>query len=300
MMIKNSSVITHSSSLSLRAPAKINWFLTILGKRKDGYHDIMSFMQCIGLYDELLFSYADTIEIVSDLDIPREDNLVYKAALLLRNYASYGKGVRIVLHKQIPSDAGLGGGSSNAAYTLLGLNILWALHLQKRELNSIGLEIGSDVPFFLNGPSAVVKGKGEQVTPLEITSPLIFLLVKPPVSVSTAWAYTSYDTYRTDGLTKKLVDIKLFCEALLKRDFASLCTMLNNDLEGIVIEKYPVVREIKEGLLQRGAVFSAMSGSGPTVFGVFESEDKAFAVARKMGSYWCRVVTPVTSDEVNF
>ncbi|MEW6161907.1 MAG: 4-(cytidine 5'-diphospho)-2-C-methyl-D-erythritol kinase [Nitrospirota bacterium] len=282
--------------MRLRAPAKINWFLTVLRKRDNGYHDIRSLMQCIRLYDDLLFNHENTIEVISDLDIPLEDNLVYRAASLLKRHTSCKKGAKIILRKNIPVGAGLGGGSSDAAYTLLGLNKLWNLGLNNRELSLIGLEIGSDVPFFLNGPSAFVEGRGEKVTPLKINSSIVFLLVKPPVSVSTAWAYESFDKLRIYGepaepLTKTTVDIKLFCQVLRKRDFTCLNTMLNNDLERAVVKRYPIVGEIKERLLERGAVISAMSGSGPTVFGVFGSKERALSAAREMGSAnWCKVV----------
>jgi 4-diphosphocytidyl-2-C-methyl-D-erythritol kinase len=289
----HSALINHHPLLHLRAPAKINWFLSVLGKRDDGYHDIKSLMQCIRLYDDLLFHHADTVEVISDVDIPLEDNLIYKAASLIQRYTSCREGVKIILRKNIPVSAGLGGGSSNAAYTLLGLNMLWDLGLSKRELCTIGLEIGSDVPFFLNGSSALVEGRGEKVTPLNISSPMVFLLVKPPVSVSTAWAYKNMKK-----LTKTPVDIKLFCQALKKKDFACLSSMLKNDLERVVVKKYPVVSKVKEKLLEKGAFISAMSGSGPTAFGVFESNEKAVSAAREMDSYWCRVVTTVTSEEL--
>lgn len=295
--MRSLSPATHPSSLFLRAPAKINWFLTILRKRDDGYHDILSLMHCIRLYDELQISKGDTIEVITDLDMPLEDNLVFRAASLIKRYTSYKEGAKIILRKNIPLSAGLGGGSSDAAYTLLGLNTLWGTHLSNKELSSIGAEIGSDVPFFLNGPTALVEGRGEKVTPLTINSTFVFIVVKPPVSVSTAWAYSHFDRFNINELTNKPVDIKLFCETLEKKDFLLLSTMLNNDLERVVVERYPVVGEIKEKLLNKGAVISAMSGSGPAVFGVFESEESAYSAARDMDSYWCKVVTTVTSGE---
>lgn len=285
-------------ALSLKTPAKINWFLTVLRKRDDGYHEIASLIQCISLYDNLIFEHADTIEVISDLDIPTADNLVYKAASLLRHYTSYKGGARITLKKNIPVSAGLGGGSSNAAYTLLGLNILWGVGLSNDELRSIAIEIGSDVPFFLNGPSAFVRGRGEKITPLKIDRSVTLLLIKPAISVSSAWAYTSLG-----GLTKKPVDIKLFCQALREQDFAFLSTMLNNDLERVVIERYPVVGEIKERMLKEGALISAMSGSGPTVFGVFDSKDMAEKAANaiKPSAYggWYKVVETLIGASTN-
>ncbi len=292
-----------SNSLALRAPAKINWFLKVIGKRDDGYHNIISLIQCISLYDDLVFEHADTIEVVSSLDMPPDDNLVYKAASLLKQYISYRKGAKIVLQKGIPVGAGLGGGSSDAAYTLSGLNMLWGLELNNEELSSIGAEIGSDVPFFFNGPFAIVEGRGEKVSPFKINSSTVLLLVKPTISVSTAWAYASFDKLRMHGepvepLTKKTIDIKLFCQAFKKQDFASLSTMLNNDLEKVIIDKYPVVGEIKNKLLEREVVISAMSGSGPTVFGVFDNKDMAAKAIEAMRPNWCKVVTTITSEEL--
>jgi len=296
--MKNSSLFNRYSSLSVKSPAKINWFLKVIGKRDDGYHNITSMMQCISLYDTLVFEHADTIEVVSDLDTPFDNNLVYKAASLLKQYASCRKGVKIILQKGIPVGAGLGGGSSDAAYTLSGLNMLWGLELNDEELSSIGTEIGSDVPFFFNGPFAIVEGRGEKVSPVKLNSSTVLLLVKPPVSVSTAWAYASFDKLNDSRLTKKSIDIKLFCRTFKKRDFASLSTMLSNDLEDVIIDIYPVVGEIKNRLLERGAAISAMSGSGPTVFGVFESKEEALSASKEMGSNWCRVVTTITSDKL--
>ena len=285
-------------ALLLRAPAKINWFLLVLSKREDGFHNIMSLMQCIRLYDDLIFEHADTIELESDLTIPVKDNLVHKAASLLKHYTSYRKGIKITLKKSIPIGAGLGGGSSDAAYTLSGLNLLWGLGLNNRDLSSIGAEIGSDVPFFLNSPVAIVEGRGERVSPLKIDSSIDILLVNPFISISSAWAYASFDKLRMHGelaepLTKKTVDIKLFCRAIEKKDFASLVTMLKNDLERSVKEKYPVVDKIKKSMLENGAVISAMSGSGPTVFGIFESKDTAKKAARVMKPHWCRLVETI-------
>ena len=283
------------TSLHLEAPAKINWFLEIIGKRDDGYHNIMSVMHCIRLFDTLFFSPSDHIEIDSDLDIPTEQNLVYKAAFLLREKTSCRKGVRITLKKEIPVSAGLAGGSSDAAQTLLGLNTFWGTGLGKDELIAIGATLGSDIPFFFFPPYALIEDRGEKITPLQTAfpSPFILLLAKPRVSVSTAWAYQSGDSVSGGKLTKRPVDIKLFCQALNKRDFAHLGVILRNDLENVVTERYPVIRELKKGMLQAGALFSAMSGSGPTVFGVFQSMELATRAAREMSPPWYRIVETI-------
>jgi 4-diphosphocytidyl-2-C-methyl-D-erythritol kinase len=283
------------NSLFLAAPAKINWFLQILGKREDGYHNIKSCMQCVSLYDGLAFEHADSIAVESRLDIPVCDNIVYRAASLLKEYASYRQGARILLRKNVPVGGGLGGGSSDAAYTLLGLNMLWGLGMDDLELRSISAQLGSDVPFFLGGPAAVVEGRGEKIEPLEVRSSVALLLVKPRISVSTAWAYSGFDHSGNVTLTKKPIDIKLFCRALNSLDFTSLGFMLYNDLENVVTSKYPVVREIKQRLSEKGAAISAMSGSGSVVFGVFPCRGEAEKVAQEMKPNFCRVVETLTT-----
>jgi 4-diphosphocytidyl-2-C-methyl-D-erythritol kinase len=286
--------------LSLRAPAKINWFLRITDKRDDGFHNIESLMQCVTLSDTLHCERILTIEVECDQNIPVADNLVYRAACLLKERTAYRKGARIAVKKNIPIGAGLGGGSSDAAYALMGLNTLWDLKLSTDELRALGAMIGSDVPFFFDGPCAFVEGRGERTTPVSLDTSLALLLVMPPLSVSTAWAYDAFDRRTESGgdggdirlpcekeLKKKPLDIKLFCQALNKRDFATLMKMLDNDLEPVVIERYPVIKEIKTRLLEAGAALSAMSGSGPAIFGVFVSRDAAEQAQRAMKPNWC-------------
>lgn len=272
--------------LSLNAPAKINWFLAIVSKRDDGYHNIISTMQYVDLFDKLSFEDAERIELISDLNVPVEENLVYKAAVLIKNYSSYKRGVRIILKKEIPVAAGLGGGSSDAASTLIGLNRLWGLKLNNEDLMRLASEIGSDVPFFIGGPFSLVEGRGERVNNLRIRSSLVMLIVKPDVSISTSWAYSAYKS----ELTKNHLDITLFCQTLDKKDYTSLQYMIFNDLEKPVIKKYHVIEKIKKKLMKNSAVISSMSGSGPAVFGVFKSVDEAVRASGNMGDNWCRVV----------
>jgi 4-diphosphocytidyl-2-C-methyl-D-erythritol kinase len=273
-------------SFSLQTPAKINWTLSIIGKRDDGYHDIISPTQCVSLFDSLTFEEAGEVEMISDLDIPVDQNLVYRAAVLLKKYSSVRRGARILLKKDIPVGAGLGGGSSDAACTLKGLNRLWGLDLPQEELMSLGSQIGSDVPFFIGGPFSLVEGRGEKVTTLKAVSAVDILIVKPDISISTSWAYSSYVV----ELTKKGIDIKLFCQILDRRDFVSLRDIVLNDLKHVVAVRYPVIAEIEKMLIKKGAVISLMSGSGSAVFGVFESADKAIRASADMGKYWYRVV----------
>ena len=293
--------------LTVKTPAKINWFLNIIGVRDDGYHAIESLMQCVSLYDTLEFHQASALSVESDLAIPLNDNLVYRAASLLKNQGSYRNGAAIRLKKKIPAGAGLGGGSSDAACTLSSLNSLWGLGLTSKDLYALASQIGSDVPFFLNGPSAFVEGRGEHMTPIAMRSSVILLLVKPPQSVSTAWAYSDFDRRagrkesaspnkagRKSELTKKPVDIKLFCQALEEKDFTFLDRLIVNDLEEPVFEHYPAVREIRQRLKEMGASVSSMSGSGSAVFGVFADSEKADKAARAMSPCWCEVVETLT------
>jgi 4-diphosphocytidyl-2-C-methyl-D-erythritol kinase len=275
--------------LTLSAPAKINWFLAVLGRREDGFHDIASPVQMVSLFDTLTFQPSDRIELETDTDlnIPAEENLVCRAAALLRENTPGRPGVRISLRKEIPAAAGLGGGSSDAACTLRGLNSLWGLNAGEDELMALAARLGSDVPFFLGGRFSLMEGRGEKLTPLKTeTSPAI-LLVKPDIEVSTAWAYRSW---QPEKLTKNSFDIKLFCRALDRKDFLSLRGMVFNDLENAVTRKHRIIAEIKEMLLDKGAVLSSMSGSGPTVFGLFPSLDEAERATAGMGENWCRVV----------
>jgi 4-diphosphocytidyl-2-C-methyl-D-erythritol kinase len=277
---------------TLKAPAKINWFLSVLGKREDGYHEILSLMQSISLYDYLTFEHSDRIEIKTDADIPLEENLVYRAAVLLKEKLSVNKGAVITLKKDIPVSAGLGGGSSDAACALSGLNRLWKLGLKDEALIKFGGMLGSDVPFFFKAPIAVVRGRGEIVAGLEAVSRHIIVIVKSALGISTKWAYSEMSKLLPE-LTKRDNNIKLFCHALERQDFKSIALMMKNDLELPVIREFQVVGEIKNKLLALGAEASLMSGSGPTVFGVFNSREKAEDAAEAMRPYWSRVVETI-------
>lgn len=273
-------------ALIIKAPAKINWFLSVNQRRNDGYHDITSVMQCVGLYDTLLLEPHDRLALASDMDIPEEQNLAYRAGLMLQDYSGCGKGAAMRLIKEIPAAAGLGGGSSDAAAVLAALNRLWGLRLSAAELRVLAARLGSDVPFFIDGGIALAEGRGERITLLPDCGSLPLVLVKPDIGVSTAWAYGLHEP----ELTKKYIDIKLFCHALKSKDFVSLRQMVHNDLERAVMRNIPVIAEIKDQLLGSGAALAAMSGSGPTVFGVFEKREAADAAAARLGTHWCTVV----------
>lgn len=277
----------------LKAPAKINWFLQVAGRRDDGYHDIVSVMQKVSLYDTLIFEESATLELLCGIDLPVKENLVFRAAELLREATGCRLGARITLQKYIPSAAGLGGGSSDAAATLKGLNRLWELGLDDQALRSLGSRLGSDIPFFIGPPCALAEGRGERLTPLPAGGySCSLLLVKPDVGIPTAWAYRNYRM-----LTKKTVDIKLFCQGLDRRDFSTLRQIVFNDLEEAVIPRYPVIAALKRRLLEQGAEFSLMSGSGSTVFGVFRSPEDARKAAGCFTDTWLCIVDTIVDGE---
>jgi len=283
--------------ITVKAPAKINWSLFVLDKRDDGYHNILSLLHCIGLYDILQFELADTLILESDLDIPYDRNLVYKAASLLKDHSGTEKGARIILRKEIPSGAGLGGGSSDAAYTLMALNNLWELDFGKAELKALGSVLGSDVPFFFEGPLAAAEGRGEQLTSLPVARSYVLLLVKADCSVSTSWAYGALNREGKGKMARienKKNNIQLIYRALASGDISSIAGNVQNDFENAVIRHYPVIGAVKELLLKNGAVLAHMSGSGSTVFGLFNDESGALNASRNFQSYFCRVVKTLT------
>ena len=283
--------------LTVKAPAKINWSLFVLDKREDGYHNILSLLHCIGLYDILEFELSDNLTLESDLDLPCERNLVYKAASLLKNYSGTEKGARIILRKEIPLGAGLGGGSSDAAHTLMALNNLWELDFGKAELKALGSALGSDVPFFFDGPLAEAEGRGERLTSVPVAKSYVLLLVKAGCSVSTSWAYGAVDSEgegKVEKIENKINNIQLIYRALAAGDIYSIAGNAHNDFENAVIGHYPVIGDVKERLLKNGAVMALMSGSGSTVFGLFEDENTALKASEKFQPFFCRVVKTLT------
>lgn len=263
---------------NLVAPAKINVRLEILGKRHDGYHEIRSIMVPVGLYDYLSLAEIPTgIMLTSpSTDIPLDHrNLAYKAASLILKEGKARMGAAITLKKSIPVAAGLGGGSSDAAAVMKGINALYDLKCSTRQLMELGVQIGADVPFFFfNGP-ALATGIGEKLSPIAVGPPFWVLLVTPAMAVSTAWAYGQF---RPGGRDKD--NVVAFSEKidLLKmgKDF------LYNDLERAVISHVPEIEKIKKILVNYGAWGALMSGSGSTVFGLFFDEAEAKSAQNKL------------------
>lgn len=292
----------NSSHLTIRSPAKINWLLHILDKRQDGYHNIISLMHCINLFDTIRFEPSNTTEIISNMNIAQKDNLVMKAMVALLNYIKEDKSVKIILNKEIPIGAGLGGGSSNAAYTLIGLNILWDLHLTNQQLMEIGGAIGSDVPFFFNCPISIVQGRGELIKPLTIAEHYHLLLVKPDISIPTKWAYNEFSKSRTNSSPNKLTkeknnldNIKFFFDALNTRDYPLLRDLAYNDFEFTINNHYPIIKEFKKKLIKKGAIMAQISGSGSVVFGLYKNKEESQKASESFSDIWHRIVYTLTS-----
>ena len=268
-----------SRQLKVHGAAKINLFLDILRLREDGYHEIETFLQPVGLWDELSIGFIDSgIELTGDDPaIPWDrENLCYRAAEAILDRADRRVGVRISVLKGIPHGAGLGGGSSDAAAVLLGLNELLELGLEKDELSEIGLSIGSDVPFFIGGGPAIGRGRGEILEPTNGLEKGWILIVKPGINVSTSWAYRNLKIGLTrcwgkDTLGQLIEGLKRFPEVEL--------TTWNSFTEPVT-KSFPEIGAILNTLRNSGAVLSAMSGSGSACFAIFGEQGRAAEVHR--------------------
>ncbi|NLB89007.1 MAG: 4-(cytidine 5'-diphospho)-2-C-methyl-D-erythritol kinase [Syntrophomonadaceae bacterium] len=258
--------------ITIEAPAKINLTLDIKGKRSDGYHELETVMHHISLVDYVTLEKSDHITVSSNSKlIPNdESNLAYKAAKLIFEKNGKKAGVNIYIEKNIPVGAGLAGGSTNAAAVLLGLNKLYDLHLSPQVLEELALELGSDVPFCLADKTALAKGRGEKLTFLPPIEKLNFLLVKPDFQVSTAQVYKEFSFDKV----QQVPDTNAFLKAWHECDIISLANNMQNVLESVCLPKYPEIGKIKLRMLEYGALNALMSGSGPTVFGLFDNQDK--------------------------
>jgi 4-diphosphocytidyl-2-C-methyl-D-erythritol kinase len=257
----------------LRASAKVNLALEVLGKRADGYHEIATVLQAVDLFDRIAVATADTLSLhTDDPDLPTDEgNLVMRAARLLQKAAGSETGARIRLQKRIPVAAGLGGGSSDAAATLWGLSRLWKLRWPAARLQELAVELGMDVPFFLGAGRAVARGRGEQLAPLPGGGGYALVLVNPRVPLSTREVYGRVPT----GWRAEPVGTDRVIEALRTRNVNRVAAALTNNLESLVEPVLPVIGRMKAALLAAGALGAIMSGSGPTVFGMARSLDHA-------------------------
>jgi len=263
------------TTLVFKTPAKVNLGLYILGKREDGFHELETLFQMVNWCDEIKIEcLAQGLEMTCNQpDIPTDDgNLVIKAAQLLQaRFPDRCKGARINLTKNIPHGAGLGGGSGNAAGVLLGLNFLWELNLKRKDLISLASELGSDVPFFLFSPCAIGRSRGEILEPVQSSIKFYVLMVYPGFPLSTAWVYGNLKL----KLTKQQNNISILKNFLLQSEYAQLGASWSNDLEAIVFQEYPEIFGIKKELLALGAKGALLSGSGSTVFGIFDNPETA-------------------------
>lgn len=274
--------------MKIRAPAKINLRLRVVGKRKDGYHLLDTIMAPVSLYDEVEIRRLSAsgksmrgkglhIELTcNDPSVPSgEKNLAYRAAYSFLQEYGLDERIRIRLRKRIPVGAGLGGGSSDAAATLIGLNRLFKLNLSNKKLRNLALGLGSDVPFFITPGPKRARGIGERLTPLKQFPRYWLVILYPGFAVSTAWVYGNYRA----TLTKPSANISIPSSL---RSFRKIAALMTNDLESVTLRRYPVIGLLKRELARAGAVGVLMSGSGSSVFGVFDSERNARNAFRRL------------------
>lgn len=282
---------------SLIAPAKINLYLEIIGDRPDGFHELAMVLQSIDLADKIDIKAIGIETIVVRCDHPEvpadSANLAYRAAALLSKqfpdvFARYG-GVEITIHKRIPVAAGLAGGSSNAAAVLVGLDMLWQLGLTRLQLQELGAQLGSDIPFCIAGGTSLATGRGEKLSPLQDLEDLYAILAKyRNLSVSTPWAYNTYRQQFGDSYARDLDNLENrrlrvhsgpIVSAIAHRDNEKIGQLLHNDLEKVVLPEYPQVQKLREAFAAEKVLGTMMSGSGPTVFALTESRERAEEVA---------------------
>lgn len=258
------------NTIMLKAYAKINLGLDVLGKREDGYHEVRMIMQTIRLYDKLNMKKLNKDEIIIKTNLSylptNENNLVYRAIQMLKEEFNIKQGIYVELQKHIPVAAGLAGGSSDAAAALTGMNRLFQLKLTTTDLMQRAVKLGADIPYCILGGTALSEGIGEVLTPLAPMPKAYVLIAKPPINVSTKYVY---ENLILDERTNH-PDIDGIMEAINSKDLCGVTNRLSNVLESVTIDKYPVIQEIKDTMIEFGAMNALMSGSGPTVFGVFE------------------------------
>ena len=258
--------------MRLRALAKINLGLDVIRKREDGYHEVRMIMQTINMYDQLEIDIKEEPGISITTNLPfiptNENNLVYKAAKLLMDEFHIEKGITVELQKFIPVAAGLAGGSSDAAATMIGMNRLFGLGLTVRQLMERSVSIGADVPYCLLRGTALAEGIGEKLRPLPPCPNCYVLIGKPSISVSTKFVYEKLDA----GNIEEHPDIDRILEGLQWHNLNKISENMGNVLESVTIPAYPIIEEIKNHMKEHGAVNAMMSGSGPTVFGLFDDK----------------------------
>lgn len=272
---------------SIKAYAKINLSLRVLGKRSDGYHELETIFQQISLYDQLFFSpAANGITLTCDqAECPADErNIVYRAAALVQQHGGTALGVRIRLEKKIPLGAGLGGGSSDAAATLRALQQMWHLHFDEALLHQLAVQLGADVPFFLHGGAALATGVGEKLHPVALPQNYWGVLIYPGFPISTAWVYQNLKL----DLTKLSKSSKFYSLTDLGNDITLWQDQFVNDLEKVVFKEYPELDHLRDQLATAGAFLSRMSGSGSSIFGLFDSRARAERALLGVGTSYQR------------
>jgi len=262
------------NELTLESYGKINLSLDVLYKRDDGYHELNTIMQQVDLKDRIILRNRDSgIKIeCNKAEVPLDhNNLVYKAWKKLSKRMGIDRGIHIILDKEIPVAAGLAGGSSNAATVLKGLNILWDLNLSQEELRKIGMSLGADIPFCIMGGTAHARGIGEKLTKLKGFSNKMVLLADMGIPISTSSVYENLDLNSRDR-----IDVDRLVKYIENDDLHNLARNMENMMEDTVIRKHPIIGRIKEYMIRCGALGSIMSGSGPTVFGLFDEKEKLY------------------------
>jgi len=284
-----------ASSIAYRSYAKINLYLDVLDRRRDGYHNIETIFQSVSLYDELHFEDGEP-RVSLSCSVPELDtadsNLVYRAAMLLKERTGFAGGVRIRLEKHIPIAAGLAGGSGNAAATLVALDALWELRLAPRQLHALALELGSDVPFCTVGGTAAASKRGEVLTSLPPLRETWLVLVHPPIAVSASRVYNDpkLEHSHETPFAGRTASFRGAIRALARGD---LGRVVFNRMESAVFSEHPNLKEAKTRLIEAGCLAAAMSGSGPTLFGVCKSRNDARRVAESFSDFRTSIVTTV-------
>ncbi len=268
-------MFSREESFSLPSYAKINLSLRVLGRRADGYHELQTIFQTITLRDRLTFRPLDSSRLELECEAPDvpadESNLVVRAARALRERFGVGRGARVRLEKLIPAGGGLGGGSSNAAVALMGLALLWKIETNRDELSELGATLGADVPFFFAGGTALGTGRGTEITPLRDAPRASLLIVAPRVKISTADAYKALNA---PALTKGFAPVNLLVSREEANFSASFPAALTNDFEPAIFEQHGEVERARDALLVAGARASLLSGSGSSVFGIFDDDSE--------------------------
>ena len=286
------------NSIKLKSRAKINLSIDVLEKREDGYHLVEMIMQTIDLYDVIKIIELSSDDIIlksNSSDIPLDDNnIVYKAINLLKNKFNINKGVEIFIQKNIPIAAGMAGGSSNAAAVLVGLNKLWGLNLSELDLQKLGFKLGADVPFCISGKAALAQGVGEELSFIKgLPKDISILICKPEIFVSTKDVYEGLDLNNIQNRP----DNKKLLEDLRQENIQSLAKNMVNVLESVTSRHYREIKEIEKVMMENGALGSMMSGSGPTVFGLYKNREDALKSEKELLKNYKQVYVVNSSEE---